>query len=73
MWSKIVNPKTGRKVNINSKIGKNIIKNYINHQNGGVYSLMDWFNASSQPDLESRRTREVRRTKRTRVRSRRRR
>ena len=28
MYSKIVNPKTNRKVNINSKLGKNILKNY---------------------------------------------
>lgn len=35
MWNKIVNPVTGKKVNINSTIGKNIIKNYVYHQNGG--------------------------------------
>lgn len=28
MYNKIVNPKTNRKVNINSKLGKNILKNY---------------------------------------------
>tara|TARA_Y100000385_G_scaffold244093_1_gene261946 strand:+ start:4934 stop:5719 length:786 start_codon:yes stop_codon:yes gene_type:complete len=28
MYSKIVNPKTNRKVNISSKLGKNILKNY---------------------------------------------
>ena len=36
MYSKIVNPKTGRKVNINSKLGKTIIQNYINYSLGGA-------------------------------------
>ena len=36
MWTKITNPKTGRKVSITSKLGKNILNNYIKHlQNGG--------------------------------------
>ena len=36
MWQKIINPKTGRKVSITSKLGKNILNNYINQlQNGG--------------------------------------
>ena len=34
MWNKIVNPKTGRKVNVNSKIGKNVLRNYINQLGG---------------------------------------
>ena len=29
MWDKIVNPRTGRKVNINGKIGRKILNNYI--------------------------------------------
>ena len=29
MYNKIVNPKTGRKVNINGKIGRKILKNYL--------------------------------------------
>ena len=37
MYTKIVNPKTGRRVNINSATGKQIIKNYIDFlQLGGV-------------------------------------
>ena len=36
MWERIVNPKTGRKVNINGKLGRHIIMNYIN-QLGGYY------------------------------------
>ena len=37
MWNKIVNPKNGRKVNLNSKIGKNILQNYLYFlQKGGV-------------------------------------
>jgi hypothetical protein len=37
MWNKIVNPKTGKKVNVNSKMGKNVLKNYIK-QLGGASS-----------------------------------
>ena len=29
MWNKIVNPKTGRRVNISGKIGQQILQNYI--------------------------------------------
>lgn len=40
MWNKIVNPITGKKVNIHGKIGQNVIKKYINNQDGGVSSFM---------------------------------
>ena len=40
MYSKIVNPKTGRKVSIKSKLGKTIIQNYINYSDGGA-SIVD--------------------------------
>ena len=33
MWDKIVNPKTRRKVNINSKIGQNVLNNYLAYLN----------------------------------------
>ena len=33
VWSKIKNPKTGKLVNVNSKKGKQIINNYLNHSN----------------------------------------
>ena len=36
MWNKIVNPKTGRKVNLNSKMGKSILKNYIKQLGGAA-------------------------------------
>ena len=36
MYNKIVNPKTGRKVNINGKIGREILRNYILFSNGGA-------------------------------------
>ena len=36
MYDKIVNPKTGRKVTINGKIGREILKNYILFSNGGA-------------------------------------
>ena len=35
MFSQIVNPKTNKKVSINSKAGKEILNNYINIQSGG--------------------------------------
>jgi len=31
MYSKIINPKTGRKVNVNSHLGQTILKNYISY------------------------------------------
>lgn len=36
MYSKITNPLTGRKVSINGKVGKNILRNYINVLVGGT-------------------------------------
>ena len=41
MFSQIVNPKTNRKVNINSKKGKEILTNYIGIQSGGK---VEWDN-----------------------------
>ena len=35
MYSKIVNPKTGRKVSITGRLGKTILRNYFNVLNGG--------------------------------------
>jgi hypothetical protein len=37
IWNKIINPTTGRKVNINNKLGKFILENYIK-QLGGAES-----------------------------------
>ena len=34
MWNKIIHPKTGRKVNLNSKIGKQVLRNYVNQIGG---------------------------------------
>ena len=49
MFSKIVNPKSNKKVNINSKMGKEILNNYVNNQSGG---RVEWnhhrFNAGGQ-------------------------
>lgn len=39
MYTKIINPKTSKLVNINSKIGKRIINKYITGQNGGADSF----------------------------------
>ena len=36
MYKKIINPKTGIKVNINGQVGKSILQNYINYLNGGM-------------------------------------
>ena len=36
MYNKIVNPLTGKKCNVNSKKGKEILNNYINYMIGGV-------------------------------------
>ena len=35
MWKKIVNPETGRKVNLLGPIGQRVIRNYINNMKGG--------------------------------------
>lgn len=35
MYKKIINPNTGRKVSINSRLGKNILNNYITNLYGG--------------------------------------
>ena len=35
MYSKIVNPKTGRKVSVTSRLGKSIVRNYLNVLTGG--------------------------------------
>jgi hypothetical protein len=35
MWNKIVNPINGKEFNLNTKIGRNILENYINRMNGG--------------------------------------
>ena len=37
MYHKITNPLTNRKVSVNSKIGKNIIMNYVTLLTGGNY------------------------------------
>ena len=36
MWKNIVNPKTGRKVNLNSRIGKSVLRNYIKQLGGAT-------------------------------------
>ena len=39
IYSKIINPKTNRKVSINSTLGKKILYNYINQLGGTKYSI----------------------------------
>ena len=36
LYHKIINPETGRSVSISSKLGKRIIKRYLNNQSGGA-------------------------------------
>ena len=36
LYNQIFNPLTGRTVNINGKLGRNILNNYINQLNGGA-------------------------------------
>ena len=36
MYSKIINPKTGRKVKVTGVLGRKILQNYLNYLNGGV-------------------------------------
>ena len=56
MYNKIVNPLTGRKVNINSLLGKQVISNYLSQMGGegwsGSYSCkgLDKDNCNSQPN-----------------------
>ena len=45
MYSKIINPETGRAVNVNGRLGKHILSNYINTLNGG--------SPPTQPSLSS--------------------
>ena len=42
MFSRIVNPQTNRKVNVNSKEGKEILNNYISIQSGGKVEWDDY-------------------------------
>jgi len=51
MYSKIINPKTGRAVNVNGRIGKQILKNYIDVMNGGegkFWKILDLNTNASQ-------------------------
>ena len=41
MYSKIINPETNRYVSINSKLGQNIIKNYISIIGGDPEKMLD--------------------------------
>jgi hypothetical protein len=42
MYGKIVNPVTGRRVSIYGKIGKNVLKNYLQILNGGATDSNKW-------------------------------
>ena len=53
MYQKIVNPKTNRKVSVNSKIGKSIIKSYYNALVTGGSAQKDvvWNNPFNDPEV----------------------
>ena len=48
MWTKIVNPKTGRKVNVNNKLGMEILRRYLTIIRGGSSMVED-----TQKDINS--------------------
>lgn len=37
----IVNPETGRRVKLDGRVGRRVLKNYLMHQNGGDMSIFD--------------------------------
>ena len=61
MFSQIVNPISNKKVNINSKVGKEILNNYINIQSGGKveWSDRDGFLATGGPATRERSEAEI--------------
>lgn len=42
MWSTIINPKTGRKVNVNGKLGQNIIQQYLKIGGSNRFNCIQW-------------------------------
>jgi len=51
MYSKIINPETGRAVNVNGRIGRQVLKKYINAMNGGegrIWKMLDLNTGASQ-------------------------
>jgi len=55
MYSKIINPETGRTVNINGRLGKQILRNYVDTLNGGSSSRtpsLDFGNPGELDDSE---------------------
>ena len=56
MYDKIMNPKTGRKVNINGKLGRQILRNYLDVLQGGARNQLPNFaikSLSSLPTAQS--------------------
>ena len=51
-YSKIVNPKTGRKVSINGRIGREILKQYLNVLTGGGLKREEGSRELSLPFIE---------------------
>ena len=49
MYSKIVNPQTGRKVSINGRLGRNILKKYLTVLNGGSQRRGDLYELKPMP------------------------
>ena len=48
MYSKIINPKTGRRVNVKNRLGRQILKNYIRVLRGGAVSGFSFITPTPQ-------------------------
>jgi len=60
MYSQIINPKTGRKVNVNGRLGRRIIRNYLVFLNGGAGpKALEAAKASAQRKNSDRKLREL--------------
>jgi hypothetical protein len=57
-YNQIVNPETGRRVNINGKIGQKVLKNYIQEMNGGTWCVRGRMGASCRKKKPRRRLRQ---------------
>ena len=54
MYKTIKNPKTGKQISINSKLGRQILHNYINYVNGGTLGLIEHFDTKIKPKIKIR-------------------
>ena len=54
MYKKIINPETGRAVNVNGRIGKNVLRKYISNNNlsGGAGGFFDFFSSTPSNPMD---------------------